>query len=210
MAIVTVAAYIVIPLVTLAVVLCKFDLVQEKEFAETYKALYEGLAITNGRKVLLDPANFLLKRFCLALLVIFGPKVLIYQMMPLLYANMLTFLITYLTGSLADSYERRLQTFSGMTILLTSNCFLAFNIVSVEHNFSLGYTTVGIVALYVFICGILILRKVVIFLQASLRMWMVKRAYKKSRKQLNVNLKSTRPLRIERLHQIRRRHFAHE
>ena len=105
---------------------------------------------------MLEPITFLLRRLLLALMLIEGPKVFLVQMVILLLTNLLVLVVTYTTDSLVSKYERRLQTLSEFTIMVTTYCFFSFNIVTVKHNFSLGYFTIGVVGFYIFICAVLI------------------------------------------------------
>ena len=105
---------------------------------------------------------------------------------------------TFSIKSLALAYERRVQTFTEMTIMMTTLCFMAFNIVSVEDNFSLGYYTISIIGTYISICALLIIANLLSFVYSSLRFRLAMRAYRSSRKQLAINLRSTRALRKQR------------
>lgn len=79
-------------------------------------------------------------------------------------------------------------------------CFLAFNMVSVEHNFTLGYVTIIFVAAYILVCLFIILHNNFISARHRLRRYRAKQNYKKQRKQLKSNLQLTKPLRKKRIH----------
>ena len=72
--------------------------------------------------------------------------------------------------------------------------------VSVEDNFTLGYATIIFVATYMFVSVIIILRNIFISARNSLRRYLAKRAYKKQRESLKINLQSTKPQRKMRMH----------
>ena len=79
--------------------------------------------------------------------------------MPLLLSNLIIMIVTFSTKALAHyEGELRLRVFAEMSILVTTNCFLAFNIVSVEDNFVLGYVTISVVGFYVFISMLIMLK----------------------------------------------------
>lgn len=110
-------SYILIPAYTLIKLLYKFDELKvfSKDLFTSFGALYEGLAVKNGRKVLLEPIAFLTRRIFLAILVVFGSKTFIWQMIPLLLSNLVIMIITFATESLTSAAERRLQTFAEMS-----------------------------------------------------------------------------------------------
>ena len=88
--------------------------------------------------------------------------------------------------------------------MMTTYCFITFNIVSVEENFTLGYATIGIVGLYIFVCLLVILKNVFVVIRDKLRRWRAMRSFKSKRKQLKINLKSTKPKRVELMRNIRK------
>ena len=63
--------YFVLPVIALAVVGAKWSKVRDKAFTETLGSLYENLALDKGRKVLLQPIYFLLRRLHFPILVIY-------------------------------------------------------------------------------------------------------------------------------------------
>ena len=144
MAIVVLALYISIPVFSILRLLFTFEKAKVNNsihFAK-FGALYEGLAVKHGRIVMIEPIAFLARRIFLPMLIIFGTKVFIYQMIWLLLTNLTIMIITLASSSLTSASERRLQTFAEMSIQMTSLCFLCFNIVSVKSNFALGYTSI--------------------------------------------------------------------
>lgn len=113
-------------------------------------------------------------------------------------------LVTLSTGSLALHKDKlRMRVFAEMSILVTSNLFLTFNIVSVEDNFTLGYVAVGVVALYVFISLLVILKDLFVYLHHKLRLCHAKWNFRVKRKQLKTSLKSTKQLRRKLLLELR-------
>ena len=113
-AILVFALYVLIPLYSLVNLLYNFKLVNrhEDEHFARYGMLYKGLKISHGRWVLLEPLSFLVRRIFLPVLIIYGPKVLIWQMISIIGSNLLVMIITFTTKSIASASERRLQTFA--------------------------------------------------------------------------------------------------
>ena len=72
-----------------------FDDLEEKEFKQSFGSFYKGLEIKKGRKVLLYPVSFLVRRFLLVYLFVAGPKELIYQMTVLISSSILSEMIVY-------------------------------------------------------------------------------------------------------------------
>ena len=145
--------------------------------------------------VLLEPTAFLVRRLIIASLIIFGTKVFIYQMVTLIMANLLVICLPFAIKSLVDKQELLMQTISEGCIMASTFCFLAFNMVSVADNFTLGYFTIGVAGVYIAGCAMIILRNFLVYWRFELRLRLVKYEYKKSRQQLQINLKSTHLLR---------------
>ena len=55
-----------------------FKVLNRKEAKKSFGAFYEDRAIKRGRKVLLHPLSFLLRRIVLVYLVVAGPEELVY------------------------------------------------------------------------------------------------------------------------------------
>lgn len=72
-------------MIVLTYVCCNWDKVRDKKakkFKRSCGAMYKGLDIKNGRKVLFQPISFLLRRFHLAILLIyFTNQTFMYQVM---------------------------------------------------------------------------------------------------------------------------------
>ena len=100
MAILSFAAYILIPTFTLAKLLINFEQVRDRDFSAKFGAFYDGLSLKNGKKVLLEPVAFLARRIFLAFLIIYSTKTFIWQILPLLASNLAVMIITFTTGSL--------------------------------------------------------------------------------------------------------------
>ena len=78
------AVYASILVFTMTKLLCNYEIRLQKQFARQFRSLYEGLAHHNGKIVMLEPICFLIRRFMLATLIIFGTDVFIYQMATLI------------------------------------------------------------------------------------------------------------------------------
>ena len=87
-------------------------------------------------------------------------------------SNILIMSITILTRALNDL---KIRVFSELCILLTSDCFLIFNMVSVEENFVLGYVSVGVVGLFLLISMLIVVINVIISFQKRIRIWRIMR-----------------------------------
>ena len=68
-----------------------------------------------------------------------------------------------------------------VVILLLTYCFLAFNIVSMDINFSMGYFAIGVLGIYIASCMLFVLKKVFKGLKNRLRYFFITRAYKRHR-----------------------------
>lgn len=142
------AVYIMMPLVFFAKVLCNFKDNHKKEMKATYGALYRGKAIKRGRKVLLQPISYFLRR----LLVVYLVQNVKYRFCQIT----LTILLTLVTANVTNqtkAFERRVDSrrsnFAELAVLLNCYCFLNFDILTAEQNFNLGYVSIGVLCLYI-------------------------------------------------------------
>lgn len=71
-AIIVFMVYVLVPIYTLTRIILNFDKVKDKDFIARFGELYGRLTIKNGRKVLLEPITFLIRRIFLVFLVIYG------------------------------------------------------------------------------------------------------------------------------------------
>lgn len=150
-------AYIGIPLYCLVRVSYNFSLDYLNRFEGVFGQLYEGLILQKGRIVLLEPILFLIRRVFLAVMVIYGTRIFMIQFILLTLSNML---ITVITFQLVK--KPKMYMFAELSIVIVSDCFIAFNVVKPEFNFVLGYMTIGIIGLYILVCAIIIFSKIFI------------------------------------------------
>ena len=61
--------------------------------------------------------------------------------------------------------------------------------VSVERNFELGYATIGVIAIYIFICAYFIIKNAALDGKSNVKRWLVLCMYRRSRKKLKKVLK---------------------
>ena len=87
--------------------------------------------------------------------------------------------IPYLFSTFKSKNNRIKNTAFEFTTLILAYCFLAFNIVTTENNYELGYFVNGILGLYVAANSIAIFIKVLIKLKQRIRRYCFIRAYKK-------------------------------
>ena len=113
----------------------EFQVLHRKEAKKIFGAFYQGRALKCGRKVLLHPLSFLLRRTILVYLVIAGPEELVYSMMIFMSSTLLSELILYQTEALQSISKRHLSTLNELVTLLVSYSFLTFDILEVEANF---------------------------------------------------------------------------
>ena len=198
-ALVCFAAYMAIPLYCLIKVGVSFSERFLTMYKSVYGYLYEGLATHKGRVVLLHPTLFLLRRLFLATMVIYGTKVFIFQMTPLMISNVL---ISAMISQLV--VKRKIQMLAEVATMVVTDLFMAFNMIDAEDNFTLGYAAVAAVGAYIAICAFIILRSLLIFIRKLLRRKLVMRKYRKWRNQLRNDLKTNHHKRVQRFKELRR------
>jgi len=86
---------------------------------------------------------------------------------------------TYRSGTV-----RRERMRGEMLILVCSYIFLAFNVVSVEDNYTIGYVSIGLVFIYIAVGILVMLARSILTLRARIKVWLTMRRYKQSRIEL--------------------------
>ena len=80
-------------------------------------------------------------------------------------------------------------------MLASSYFFLIYNMVSKEHNFFIGYISIGFTSLYIFLSLLFIASTIVIGVRLTVRTKLVMHKYKRSRRDLHkkiVGFRATR------------------
>ena len=136
----------------------------------------------NGRKVLIQPVSFLLRRSYFAYLLVIGTPVFIYQFQRVLTMTLLSALVPYFFDTFERQSERKMVVLHETVIATVSYCFLFFKMASsVEDNFKLGYAPIGILCLYICICLLMSFWLTVSTLRYNIRLHLVRRKFLKSR-----------------------------
>ena len=127
--------YIFVPTLVFSTVLCKYHMVENTQFKERFGSSYEDLDTNNGKKVLVQPIYFFLRRLYLSYLVMFGSETFVYQMAQLMGSTLIAGVLPYFLQSIKDKDQRRMTMINEMLTLFSCYVFTTFNIVSVEINF---------------------------------------------------------------------------
>ena len=74
------ALYVLIPFFSLVKLMLNFEKVKLNQKSEmaNFNSLFKGLNVKNGRKVLLEPIMYLVRRIFLVIMIINGPKIFIW------------------------------------------------------------------------------------------------------------------------------------
>lgn len=174
-----------------------------REARESYGAFYEGNNIKLGKKVLLHPLSFILRRLILVYLVVIGTQELIYQMMILMSLTMLSAVMIYQTEAFISPSERRLSTFSEFVILQICYCFLCFDLMGAEENFEVGIIPIAYMGAYLLICLIIMISGAFITIRRKIKLCCAKRRHKRQRRFLREFLKYTHEARLKKWRQLR-------
>ena len=110
-------------------------MVENTQFKERFGSSYEDLDTNNGKKVLVQPIYFFLRRLYLSYLVMFGSETFVYQMAQLMGSTLIAGVLPYFLQSIKDKDQRRMTMINEMLTLFSCYVFTTFNIVSVEINF---------------------------------------------------------------------------
>ena len=181
-AIVAFFVYILIPIVVFIGATRYFKHVDSEYVKDKYGTFYEGLATKNGKKVLIQPIYFLLRRLYLNFLVMFGSTVFVYQMAQIMLSTAIAGFLPYMIHSYGGFGERRINMINEILTLFSCYCFITFNIVTLETNFTLGYFVIFILGGYMAIVVLTVVYSTLRDICRKLRICCVMRAYRKDRK----------------------------
>ena len=110
-------AYLVIPTATLLTIAKFWRQINDKGMEARYGEIYANLNIERGKKVLLAPTNFLLRRAFLVMLVFFGTDVFIFQIALICLISIVVPSTLHRAQAFKQQGELRLETFSEIIIL---------------------------------------------------------------------------------------------
>lgn len=128
---------------------------------------------------MLNKLVFLARRIFIAYIIIFGTKVFIYQFMLMIGSQILIVLSFYMVDQFDQPFTKRMQTFSEIVVLYVCHLFFLFNVVTVEQNYLLGYLPIGVVALYLLVSLLFILRKIYVSYKTKFLYKMAVRRFRK-------------------------------
>ena len=180
----TMAIYILLPAYVYFKSMKEFKVLKSKEMKQSIGAFYEDKDIRRGKKVLLHPMSFLARRLVLVWLVVDGPQDLVFQMMIMMSSSILSIAVLYATEAQLSTGKRRMSVFNESVVLHLSYCFLSFDTLEVEANFSVGYVPIASVGLYILVCLLLVIFQSYKAIRRSLRVYCAKRYQRKQRKVL--------------------------
>ena len=132
----------------------------------------------------MNPLIFLARRLWLACLIAYGEKTLIKQLAQVFVMTGIVALTDYQFDTYSDKSMRRAQTINETVLLMVSYSFLIFNMMTVEHSFSIGFVSIGITGLYMVSGLIISLFKTLGGVKASLRRKFIMRKYRRFRARL--------------------------
>ena len=181
-ALATFTIYFTVPVIVSLLLLYRFKSANDPQMLHRVGAFYSNLNYrSSGRKVLLQPVSFLVRRLHMAWLVIQGSRILWYQISQVMAVTVFVVLLPYWLNSYKSREERKQHSESELVILSIASCFLIFNVVSVDSNYIMGYLAIGIVSAYVGIALILVIILTIRQVRRKLKTWHAKRAYRKTR-----------------------------
>ena len=112
----------------------------------------------------------------------FGSTVFVYQMAQIMLSTAIAGFLPYMIHSYGGFGERRINMINEILTLFSCYCFITFNIVTLETNFSLGYFVIFILGGYMVIVVLTVVYSTLRDICRKLRICCVMRAYRKDRK----------------------------
>ena len=126
---VTMTLYFFLHAYTFYITFTKFKMIRDKELMEKFGHFYDGIDTKQGKKVLLQPMTFLLRRLFMVYLIVYGTKTFTYQMILVMASTMYTLIIMFVTNSFKKPGERYLKIFGDAAILQMCYNFFCFAMV---------------------------------------------------------------------------------
>ena len=150
---------IFLPIVFVRTLYKNFDRLHEAEFKRKYHALYDELKLKVGKKALLVPGFFLLRRFLIAIAICVVGKILIWQI-AIMTAQIVVQVIIIGSNVFILRSKRQMEYFNEFILMQTMYTIICFSpfIGDVETKFYLGYVTITIVCLHLVVNLFIIFR----------------------------------------------------
>ena len=167
-----------------AAVLSRYDMIDNSHFKWRFGSSYADLETKNGKKVLIQPIYFFLRRLYLSYLVMFGSDTFVYQMAQLIGSTLIAGILPYMILSFRDKRERQMSNINEILTLFSCYVFTTFNIVSVDTNFKLGYFIIFVLGVYMVIVIFSIIYTSIKEIYRKLRIRAFRKAYLKKRANL--------------------------
>ena len=164
-------------------------MVENSQFIARFGSSYADLETRNGKRVLIQPIYFFLRRLYLSYLVMFGSDTFVYQMAQLMGSTLIAGVLPYVILSFKDKSERQMTMTNELLTLFSCYVFTTFNIVTVETNFQLGYFLIFTLGGYMAIIVASVIYASIRRICRNMRIRKLKKAYTKSRAQLQEQLK---------------------
>ena len=201
-AIVSFVFYICVPSIVFTTVLCKYHMLENTQFQARFGSSYADLNTNVGKRVLIQPIYFFLRRLYLSYLVMFGSTTFVYQMAQLMGSTLFAGVLPHVIHSIKDKGERQMTIINELLTLFSCYVFTTFNIVTVETNFQLGYFLIFTLGGYMAIIVASVIYASIRQICRNMRTRKLKKAYTKSRAQLQTELKRDHGKRKRRLKEI--------
>ena len=151
---------------------------------ERYDFIYRDLRLKSGRKVLIRPLLFLLRRIYFAYLLVASKQTFYWEMQQVILMSIVTFIAEYALEASQSPSERRWVNFHEYVILMTCYAIFSLNLVDEKKNFTIGYVTIAIILSYMTFCILVEILTSLLGLKLKVRIFCVKRRFKKARKKL--------------------------
>ena len=115
-----------------------------------------------------------------------------------------TILIPYVLDTSKTKSDRSWHSFHEIVSLMLSYTLLSLNYVNEEQNFTVGYVIVAIIISYIAFCILLELCRTFVGLKLKLKRFCIMRQYKKTRLELQSNLKANHATKFLKMKQMRK------
>ena len=185
-------------------------MLENSQFMAHFGSSYADLDTKNGKKVLIQPIYFFLRRLYLTYLVMFGSDTFVYQMAQLMGSTLIAGVLPYVLLSIRERSERQMTMSNEILTLFSCYVFTTFNIVSVDTNFQLGYFIIFVLGGYMAIIIFSVIYSSIKEICRKLRVRAIRKAYTKSRVKLQEDLRNNHKRRQKRLRQKYRHNWFYK
>jgi len=174
---------VIVPILFICRLLYSFDLLNERKFKSRFGAFYEDLKLSTGKRILLQPSFFLVRRFILVAAILLVENILIVQIF--MMASQIIIQVIIIGSNVFGSKSReKTEYFNEIVLMMSMYTMFVFSpwVTDVYVVFYFGYIVIAIVVTHLLInLGIILVSTIKTTISQCKRRFALAK-YKKQRK----------------------------